>query len=377
MTAPADNCVRCDKRVVLTLDAGGTSFRFGAMRGGEEIIETLHTPSHGHDLALCLETIAGGFSRALALCPAAPVAISFAFPGPAATPSGVIGDLANLPAFRGGVALGPMLEDRFQLPVFINNDGDMFAYGEAIAGVLPWVNDQLARAGHPRRFHNLVGLTLGTGFGAGLVSRGVLHQGDNGMAGEIWLVRHKLASEMNAEEGASIRAVRTAYARAAGIASADAPDPKTIAEIAAGAAVGRQGAALEAFRQLGEVVGDALADVLTLLDGIAVIGGGLAGAAEFFMPALLAEVNGHYLAPDGSRFRRLTQEVHDLDDPRGLAAFLAHDVRMLPVPGSTRAIPYQHRRFTGVAVSRLGTSRAIATGAYAYALHELDSRAAA
>jgi glucokinase len=49
---------------------------------------------------------------------------------------GIIGDLENLPTFKGGVALGPMLEEIFNIPVFINNDGDLFAYGEAIAGLL-------------------------------------------------------------------------------------------------------------------------------------------------------------------------------------------------------------------------------------------------
>lgn len=37
----------------------------------------------------------------------------------------------------GGVALGPMLQEKFGIPVFINNDGDLFAFGEAIAGFLP------------------------------------------------------------------------------------------------------------------------------------------------------------------------------------------------------------------------------------------------
>ena len=47
-------------------------------------------------------------SRSASVLPRPPVAISFAFPGPADYPAGIIGDLANLPAFRGGVALGPM-----------------------------------------------------------------------------------------------------------------------------------------------------------------------------------------------------------------------------------------------------------------------------
>src|SRR6266704_999091 len=77
-----------------------------------------------------------------------------ASPGPADYPNGIIGDLGNLPGFRGGVALGPMLERKFGIPTFINNDGDLFVYGEAIAGFLPYVNDLLKKAGSPKRYKN-------------------------------------------------------------------------------------------------------------------------------------------------------------------------------------------------------------------------------
>ena len=75
-----------------------------------------------------------------------PVAISFAFPGPADYRNGIIGDLPNFPSFRGGVALGPYLSRKFGLPVFINNDGNLFAYGEALCGALPEINSRLAEA---------------------------------------------------------------------------------------------------------------------------------------------------------------------------------------------------------------------------------------
>src|SRR6201987_2812235 len=131
---------RDDARIVLTLDAGGTTFRFFATQGGRTVAEIPPVPTHGDDLARCLASLGDGFAAVKARCPGAPFAISFAFPGPADYPAGIIGDLPNLPAFRGGIALGPMLEERFKLPVFINNDGDLFTYGEAIAGFLPYVN---------------------------------------------------------------------------------------------------------------------------------------------------------------------------------------------------------------------------------------------
>lgn len=181
-----------NKNVVMTLDAGGTNFRFSAMQGGAAITETIALPSRGDELQACLSNLSNGFTQVKRLCPESPAAISFAFPGPADYPSGIIGDLGNLPGFRGGVALGPMLEEQFGIPVFINNDGDLFAFGEAIGGLLPHVNRLLEQAGSPKRFRNLLGITLGTGFGGGIVRDSELLIGDNSMAGEIWLMRNKL-----------------------------------------------------------------------------------------------------------------------------------------------------------------------------------------
>src|SRR5690606_19349849 len=180
----------------------------------------------------------------------------------------------------------------FGIPVFINNDGDLFTYGEAMAGFLPYVNGLLAAAGNPKRYHNLLGVTLGTGLGGGIVRNGELFRGDNSAAGELWLLRNKLDPLRNAEEGASIRAVRRVYGERAGMALDDAPEPKEISAIGMGKLRGHRAAAREAFRRLGEVAGDAMANALTLVDGLAVIGGGISGAAPLFLPALVDELNG-------------------------------------------------------------------------------------
>ena len=147
-----------DKRVVLTLDAGGTNMVFGAIRGGEYIVDPITKPANSHDLDLCLTTMVEGFREVIAMIDEDPVAISFAFPGPADYPNGIIGGyLPNFPSFRDGVALGPFLQEKFGLPVFINNDGDLFAYGEALGGVLPEVNAKLEALGSSKRYKNMVG----------------------------------------------------------------------------------------------------------------------------------------------------------------------------------------------------------------------------
>ena len=158
-----------DDRVVLTLDAGGTNFVFTAFQKGQSIADEIRMDSHGDDLEKCIATLKAGFHQVMDELKEKPIAISFAFPGPADYHNGIIGDLNNLTAFRGGVPLKAVLEEEFKLPVYINNDGDLYAYGEALAGILPEINGKLEAAGSPKRYRNLVGLTLGTGFGGGLV----------------------------------------------------------------------------------------------------------------------------------------------------------------------------------------------------------------
>ena len=356
-----------DSRIVMTLDAGGTGLKFSAVRGNQPLIAPVTVPSEADNLERCLGNIVGGFEQVKAALAEPPVAISFAFPGPADYPNGIIGDLGNLPGFRGGVALGPMLQEKFGIPVFLNNDGDLFVYGEAIAGFLPYVNGLLEAAGSPKRYRNLFGLTLGTGLGGGIARDGELFLGDNSIAGEAWLLRNKLTPGINAEEGASIRAVRRAYAECSGIGFDQAPESKAIFDIGMGQAAGNRAAAIEAFRRLGEVAGDAMAQALTLVDGLGVIGGGISGASPLFLPALVDAVNGVY----DSGQRRLCARAFNIEDAAQRAEFVKGETRQVRVPGSARTIAYDPLARTAIGISRLGTSEAVAIGAYAFALRNL------
>jgi glucokinase len=196
------------------------------------------------------------------------------------------------------------------------------------------------------------------------------------VAGEIRLLRNKLDARMNAEEGASIRAVRRAYAREAGIGIDEAPQPREIFEIARGAGAGDRAAAVEAFRRLGEVAGDAIAQASALVDGLVVVGGGLSAAWPLFLPALVQEMNATYESPEGEASRRLTPVAFNLEEPAELQRFVESETRTLAVPGGDRRVAYDALARTGVGVSRLGTSDAVAVGAYVFALEKLDARRA-
>jgi glucokinase len=362
-----------DQRVVMTLDAGGTNFVFSALRGNRAVVDSFALPSSADNLERSLQTLLDGFHRVQEQIDGTAAAISFAFPAPADYFNGIIVGPRNLPAYR-DVALGPMLEDHFSLPTFINNDGDLFAYGEAAAGFLPYVNGMLEKAGSPKRFRNLLGVTLGTGLGGGIVRDGELFTGDNSVAGEMWLLRHKLERNQNAEEGAAIRAVRRVYAAEAGLAADQAPEPKDIYEIAEGRAEGNRAAAQRAFARMGEVAGDGISQAVTLLDCLVVVGGGIAGAHRQFLPALVDEMNSNYTAPNGESFRRLIPRAFNLEDPAQCQEFLKGETKELKVPRSGRVVRFDGLQRTGVGISRLGTSEATAIGAYAFALSRLDQR---
>ncbi len=365
---------RNDNRVVLTLDAGGTNFVFSAIRGMERIGEPITLPSNGDNLDKCLSGIIDGFSSLMNGLTEKPVAISFAFPGPADYPNGIIGDLGNLPAFRGGIALGPMLEDRFHLPVFINNDGDLFAYGEAIAGFLPYVNQLLAESGSNKRYRHLLGITLGTGFGAGLVVDGNLFIGDNSAGAEIWLVRNAIDPDCFAEEGASIRAVQRVYHSYSKHSHGKPITPKDIYEVLEGKQEGDLVAARLAFQTLGVVVGDAIANAVTLTDSLVVIGGGLSNAWKYFAPAMLSQLNGTISRTDGTKVDRLEVKVFNIEDEEQRARFMSGQRQQVSVPFSNRMVDYDPLKRIGVGLSRLGTSHAVAVGAYAYALGMIDKK---
>ncbi|MBK5195314.1 MAG: ROK family protein [Proteiniphilum sp.] len=359
-----------DHRTVLTLDAGGTNFVFSAIRRGEEIVLPVCLPAYPDNLERCLKAIISGFKEVIGLIDAEPDAISFAFPGPADYENGIIGDLPNFPSFRGGVALGPLLEKEFGLPVFINNDGNLFAYGEALAGALPEVNRSLHEIGNPTLYKNLIAVTLGTGFGCGVVIDKQLLLGDNGCGGDVWLSANKYDNCLIAEEGVSIRAVVRTYMELSG--EGISYTPKEIFEIAEGNKKGDREPAVKSFERLGEAAGYTITEFLNIVDGIVVLGGGVSNAHKYILPALLKEMRGSRKTVAGATIPRLQMEVYNLEDERERAEFVKGESGSIGIPGGDSVAHYREKKKTGVMISKLGTSRAVSLGAYYFALNRLD-----
>ena len=361
-----------DSRIVLTLDAGGTNMVFGAMKGEQYVGEPITLPANANDLDLCLKTMVVGFESVMNTLTEKPVAISFAFPGPADYPNGIIGGyLPNFPSFRDGVALGPFLQEKFGVPVFINNDGDLYAFGEALGGALPAVNEKLAALGSAKRYHNLIGYTFGTGFGIGCVINGQLNRGDNSCV-ETYCLPHSRIDGVIVEDGVAVRAVKRVYAERSGV-NDPSLTPKDIYDIAEGKRPGNPEAAKAAFAEMGTVAGNAMALAAQLMDGLIVIGGGITASKKYFMPSLLEALRGTVRTLSGDTLQKLQMKVYNLDDEAEFAAFAKGDARQLKVYGFDKTVTYDPQKRIGVMISQIGASKAISVGAYDFALAQLDA----
>jgi glucokinase len=150
------------------------------------------------------------------------------------------------------------------------------------------------------------------------------------------------------------------------------PEPKEIFEIGMGKKKGNKKAARLAFEAFATDAADALANAITLVDSLVVIGGGLSGAHPLFMTKLVEEMNHPFDTLSGHPLERLEIQAYNLEDPDQAIEFLTPSSIEIPIPFSEKKAVYDPNKKTGVGISRLGTSKAVSIGAYALALQRLD-----
>lgn len=160
---------------IIAVDLGGTWIRCAAV-GADGACGPLTRCSTGaqrparaivDDLAQTIETAASSSGANLFDCRGIALAV------PAVLDSqGRLVESGNLPTLD-GLSLPDLLADRSDLPVTQCNDGTCFAVGEQWRGAA-------------RGAQNVLGITLGTGFGLGLIIAGRPYHGSHGRAGEIW-----------------------------------------------------------------------------------------------------------------------------------------------------------------------------------------------
>lgn len=363
---------KANNNPILTLDAGGTNLVFNAIDSSYNVVATITLPAPSNSLDEFIEKLISGFHHIHNNTNKAAKAISFCFPGPADYENGIIGDLENLPFFKGGVPLKHILENEFGIPVYINNDGDLFTLGEAINGLLPNINKVLSGNGNSKQYKNLLGITLGTGTGGGIVINGNLLIGDNSAGAEINRSNNFLDGSLSIEETLSIRGIKYLYCEQSGIDYDSSPEPTDIYKIGIGEKAGNQEAAIRSWDIFGTVLGQTLANAITLIDGLIVIGGGLSGAYKLFMPKVIEAMNGKFKRLGGNTFQRLETYAYNFENPECYNDFIQNEETEIFIPNSNKKVIYSPIKKIGIGISKLGTSKAVAIGAYSYAISKTN-----
>ena len=156
---------------IIGVDLGGTGIKAGLILE-ENLIDFIQTDTPKTDneevVNKCLIDTIKKIIRSTTK------AIGIGIPSVVDIEKGIVYDVMNIPAWK-EVYLKDILEAEFNIPVFVNNDANCFAIGEKIYG-------------EGKEYQNFVGLTLGTGLGAGIIQKGRLLQDANCGSGEFCVV---------------------------------------------------------------------------------------------------------------------------------------------------------------------------------------------
>jgi len=87
-------------------------------------------------------------------------------------------------------------------------------------------------------------------------------------------------------------------------------------------------------------------------------------------------MNGTLRGIGGGTVPRMETRAFNLEEAEERALFIKGAPTTITVPGSVRTLAWDPLKRVGVGMSRLGTSKAVAVGAYAFALHALDGGSA-
>ncbi|GGZ30643.1 sugar kinase [Echinicola pacifica] len=220
--------------------------------------------------------------------------IGIGIPGLVDSNKGIVYNLENIPAFT-KVALKDYLEEALQKPVFINNDANCFALGEY-------------RFGGADHHQNMVGITLGTGIGTGIITNGELYTGYICGAGEWGGVPYK---DSNFESYCSSKFFRNLH-------------HTTAKKLASKAAEGDP-EALKLFHEYGMHIGNLIKYILfTYAPEAIVIGGSIRKAFPYFSEGMYEAVS---TFPYHSISENLTIYTSKLEDSAimGAAALVEED----------------------------------------------------
>lgn len=264
-------------KTVIGIDLGGTNIRAGIVSGNSlNNLLSLNINANG-TMQQVLDQL---FSLTDDLITKNISAIGIGVPGLIDAEQQLIFDVINIPSWK-EVPLQKWIQERYQLPVYINNDANCFALGEYYFG-----------KGKARE--SMIGLSIGTGLGAGIIMQNKLYNGSNYGAGEFGMVDYL---QHNYEYYASGQFFKNLYDT----------DGKTAFALAA------QGdkAALQIFNEFGFHLGNAIKMILYTYDTSCIIlGGSVSSSFSFFRNSMWQQIKTFAYQPS---LAKLTIDVSELE----------------------------------------------------------------
>lgn len=253
-------------QIALALDIGGTKIAGGVVDGEGRVLRHHEIPSPVHEgPEVVLARAVGLLEMLRAESPDSPVAIGVSTGGQVDADGRIVYATGLIPGWA-GTPLRQTLEDRFGLPAAVLNDGSAAALGEAHYG-----------AG--RGCASVLGLTLGTGLGGGLVIDGEIFRGTVAL-GHTKIVRDGRACTCGGNGCLEV------YVNGAALvgeynARAGSDNAKVSAREIAALAQAGDAHARDAVKAIGAWLGFGLAGIVgALRPALVVVGGGLAQVGD-------------------------------------------------------------------------------------------------
>ena len=291
-----------DSPYVIGIDLGGTKIAAAAFDwnhkrlGNVQSIPTMARQPAALTL-MNLKRVAGQARHAAGL-EGAPLAVGMGSPGPLDAPGGRLLEIDTLPSLSNFNMAG-FVEAELGAPLHLENDANCFALGEARAG---------AGQGHSI----VAGLTLGTGFGCGIVIDGQIQTGARGNAGEV---AHCRVAGGTFDEMLSGSGVQRFYRR---IVGKEAPPPKELGKMA------EEGdtQAIATWEAYGAAVGEAIGMICAIVDpDVCVIGGSVARRFSLFQRPLEQVMRQWLCSPSAEEIKVVPAQLDNTAGVTGAAEY--------------------------------------------------------
>ncbi len=150
---------------------GGTNLRGGLVANNK--LQQIHSNRVNSQGSLD-EVLNDLFSFTDSIINSSVSSIGIGVPGLVNSEEKMVYDVVYIPSWK-KIPLQQLMEERYQMPVFVNNDANCFALGEFYFG-------------KGKGYNSIIGLTIGTGLGSGIILNKKLYEGKNGGAGEFGMI---------------------------------------------------------------------------------------------------------------------------------------------------------------------------------------------